>query len=308
MVTDKRLKYNWAKVAHFLLEAFAAHDFHASELRIIQLICRETYGRTVARDNPTKREYASISISEIVRRTGMPEPTIRRSIQQLVHKRVLLRNKPDRSDMPWPVGINTKIRQWKVPCQGQILEEKYPTEWTPETTSEVLITHDQYTPPHTDHPRSGVLITGDQGGGSPVISTSERNPSNHNGLRSPKEPYKEPIPKKAREGEGIVVLTAERREHPAVLLARDMFANITRAWYPITGAPRTMLSHCQRYAHDYRHNVHEAWVAFDEAYTALLDWQDQTGKTVRSPERVVNQAADILRQRGIEPQPRGEPT
>jgi hypothetical protein len=314
-LAEAELKYNWAKIAHFLLEAFAAHDFKAGEFRVLMIVCRETYGRSISKDDARKKQFCTLSQAVISELVGMPEPSIRRLIAGLVKRCVLLRLPPKNPTAPWQLGINTKIQEWDVKLDGRIRESKYPRRW--EGEEQRLEGGSQGD--GGDHTGSPIPSMGDPGvtggitqdrmGDPGVTGGSAAIPITTTVCARPKEPcIKEPLSERESrfaDPDPALVVSLEKQ---AKDLAVDMFRNFSVNWWPQTGAPSALLSDCRDYAMDWRSHLDAAWQAFDTVLTDTLNWQDANGKVVGRPgDKVLNRAGKMLRDLGLEPLPRGQP-
>jgi hypothetical protein len=295
-------KYNWTPVAHFLLEAFAAHDFKAGELRILLLLLRETYGRTyfVGKEEH-RRETCKLKQADIAERTGIPEPSIRRIIASLVKDRVLRRPQPAAKGQPATLGLNTKVKQWNRACEGEVREKAMPSidGCTEKTNDNAKVACEAKNKDHHGSPIPGIGITTDPQIRSAVIPIPircdpyfESQPCNHAVL----SPSKEPFLNNQEEERDFSSWDLDEENCPekseADMMVSDIIINIHKVWYAMGGIPHTLRGIIRRYVESYADDLDGAWQAFDEVYTAAV-LKHKEGKKIYPPAILDDAAAKM---------------
>jgi phage replication O-like protein O len=98
-----QLEKGHTRIANELLEAIMAYPFNATELKLILVIIRKTYG--------WKKKSASISYGLLAKLTGRDKRYIRRTLNRLIRDRVILKEKTKYSNI---LGLNKYYLQWKL--------------------------------------------------------------------------------------------------------------------------------------------------------------------------------------------------
>jgi hypothetical protein len=120
------LKYRWAPVANFLLEALAAHSFTGIECRVLMVLIRETYGWKDEEARGRRLESNYLPQRVLFERIGTSSRGIRNALDALVADGVVIRYQAPRAKSPGRYGINSKIDQWRRERQGEVREKSYP--------------------------------------------------------------------------------------------------------------------------------------------------------------------------------------
>lgn len=121
-----QLKYGWAPVCWFLLEALAAHEFTAAERRVIDVVLRMTYGKKDIDRPGFQMERAEISRRDFMKRTGLSKTTLKRALSSLIENKVIILHSDACGTISKCYGMNTRFSTWTVKKTGEILEKKFP--------------------------------------------------------------------------------------------------------------------------------------------------------------------------------------
>lgn len=103
-MADKKESYT--KLFNPILEEICKRDFTASELTIIYFVIRYTYGFT--------RKKHQFSVGYIQKGTGLSTVTIKRTINNLIDKNVLILYEPAIGRKPRVLGLNKHYSEWLV--------------------------------------------------------------------------------------------------------------------------------------------------------------------------------------------------
>lgn len=296
-----KLKYGWAPVCWFLLESLAGHEFTAGEYRILHIVIRETYGRKDKERPGYQREKSQISYGDFVKRTGLSKKTVIRALSSLIEKNVLVLYSEFSGTTSKCYGINTKIDSWKARKIGEIWEREYPRhaslEWSPTTTLEEnsrVVTHDhqEWSPtttlewsPTTTIPEYKNSPSGPPNGGSSDSDFSPIEKIERKIERSPLTPQGE---------RGGNCLRHERA-------AQAIFGAIEAEYFSAGGAPRSKLRHCRQFVSRYLHALDDLKLAINSALKSQRAIEERTGQLTRKPWRILDEAAALMKRKGIQP-------
>lgn len=94
----------YTKIANELLEQLCKADFTLTELKILLVVIRQTYG--------FGRKKHELSIGFISEATGISDRGIRSAIKKLIKSNVLIEFKPKFGSKPRELGINKRYLTW----------------------------------------------------------------------------------------------------------------------------------------------------------------------------------------------------
>lgn len=102
-ICSPQLEKGHTRIANELLEAIIAYPFNATELKIILVIIRKTYG--------WKKKTSQISYGLLAKLTGIDKRYIRRSLNKLIQDKVILKETSKKSNI---LGLNKHYLNWKL--------------------------------------------------------------------------------------------------------------------------------------------------------------------------------------------------
>lgn len=94
----------YTKIANELLEQLCKTDFTLTELKILLVVIRQTYG--------FGRKKHGISVTFLSNATGISDRRIKSAVSRLVSKNVLTEYKPKFGSRPRELGINKRYLNW----------------------------------------------------------------------------------------------------------------------------------------------------------------------------------------------------
>lgn len=102
-ICSPQLEKGHTRIANELLEAIITYPFNATELKIIFVVIRKTYG--------WKKKTANISYGLMARLTGVDKRHTRRTLNRLIQDKVILKEKANSSNI---LGLNKHYLGWKL--------------------------------------------------------------------------------------------------------------------------------------------------------------------------------------------------
>jgi phage replication O-like protein O len=102
-ICSPQLEKGHTRIANELLEAIIAYPFNATELKIIFVVIRKTYG--------WKKKTAPISYGHLAKLIGIDKRHVRRSLNKLIHDRIILKERNRTSNI---LGLNKHYLGWKL--------------------------------------------------------------------------------------------------------------------------------------------------------------------------------------------------
>ena len=102
-ICSPQLEKGHTRIANELLEAIIAYPFNATELKIIFVVIRKTYG--------WKKKTAPISYGHLAKLTGIDKRHVRRSLNKLIQDKIISKERNRTSNI---LGLNKHYLGWKL--------------------------------------------------------------------------------------------------------------------------------------------------------------------------------------------------
>ncbi|GAC44004.1 replication protein [Paenibacillus popilliae] len=148
-----QLEDGYTQIANELLEHVPRFKFNGTQLRIVLIVWRYTFG--------FKRKDHGLSIGFISKATGLSYKSVEKELKKLIECKVLFVSEQCTTTKSRKIGMN-----------------KYYTEWEIESN----LPHNDRSPTNEGDPQLGESIPHEQGGGSPTIVGEMSPPSVGEGL------------------------------------------------------------------------------------------------------------------------------
>lgn len=109
-MADKELDVAYTRVANEILEQVAQRKFNATQLRIIMIIWRYTYGY--------RRKDHNFALTFLQQLTCLPASTVKREVGLLIKSQVLIVTQKETSVLPRRLSFNKHYDQWTIQKSG----------------------------------------------------------------------------------------------------------------------------------------------------------------------------------------------
>jgi phage replication O-like protein O len=109
-----QLEKGHTRIANELLEAIIAYPFTASQIKVVLVVIRKTYG--------WRKKKSEISYGVISYLTGLNKRYVKKVVEKLVNDHVLIKEKNKIKNI---LGLNKRYLQWKlwITLKGSVLED-----------------------------------------------------------------------------------------------------------------------------------------------------------------------------------------
>ena len=94
----------YTKIPNTILEKIMESKFNGTQFKLIMAVCRFTYG--------FQRDSAELSISFLSEATGLNPRNIRRELEILTRRNIILAHSEQHGTRARTIGINKEVNQW----------------------------------------------------------------------------------------------------------------------------------------------------------------------------------------------------
>lgn len=112
-----QLEDGYTRVANEILEQVARRKFNATQLRIIMIIWRYTYGY--------RRKDHDFALTFLQQLTSLPASTVKREVGLLIKSQVLIVTQKETSVLPRRLSFNKHYEQWIIQKSGDEMEQEH---------------------------------------------------------------------------------------------------------------------------------------------------------------------------------------
>ncbi|WP_025706237.1 replication protein [Paenibacillus graminis] len=112
-----QLEDGYTRVANEILEQVARRKFNATQLRIIMIIWRYTYGY--------RRKDHDFALTFLQQLTSLPASTVKREVGLLIKSAVLIVTQKETSVLPRRLSFNKHYEQWIIQKSGDEMEQEH---------------------------------------------------------------------------------------------------------------------------------------------------------------------------------------
>lgn len=285
---------NFTKVPDYVLHACFSYRLTAMQSRVLLWLLSVTLGRKRPNGSPDPQESIEISMGKAAEASGFDRGDLGKALRSLIAHKVLHREFVG----PYKTAcysINLKVEEWDLKHDGPRPKSPDLEGKSPSTSTEIL---------RGNPPRSwGEIPLGGEGK-SPSLDSGKTASNKASGasLKKKREEERDP-PKPPR---GLV-----RAEDLEEIVYRKAWSMLSSRFYPFGGPPPIAQSSLRDFVRAYRDNLRDAGFALQAAADQIEASNATARENGKQPlhhpiKPVLNLAAKLLRDNGINPRPREE--
>lgn len=114
-MSEAHEKLGNTEIRNYLIGCMYKHGtFSLLELRLLLLICRNTYGWQKSKNGNVRYDRFQCSLDEMATEMEVDKRNLRRTLKGLIDKNIIIAYEPGKGRRPGTYGINSETKTWKI--------------------------------------------------------------------------------------------------------------------------------------------------------------------------------------------------